>query len=241
MIDTHSHILPKLDDGSRNIDESIAILKILKEQGITHVIATPHFKMTDKSNSIDEFIIKRNESYQNLKNEIDKQGLDLPKIILGAEVLLTMDFVEAEDKEKLCIENTNIMLIELPYYEWQSWMLRMLRDLCNDNDIEPIIAHADRYVDFISNDMFEKLFSLGYKTQVNAEFVNDKTRVKRLKKWLKSGQICYIGSDTHGIDFRPPTFDNYFNKIKKTAGDAFIQNVSKHSTELIKKLENNLG
>ena len=239
MIDTHSHILPGLDDGSRNIDESIAMLKILKEQGITHVIATPHFKMTDKSNSIDEFITKRNESYQKLKNEIDRQGLDLPKIFLGAEVLLTMDFVEAKNKEKLCIENTNIMLIELPYYEWQSWILRMLSDLCNDNNIEPIIAHADRYVDFISSDMFDKLFNLGYKTQVNAEFVDSKARIKRLKKWLKSGQICYIGSDSHGTDFRPPTFDSYFNKIKKVAGEAFINNVSKHSTELINKFENN--
>ena len=239
MIDTHSHILPGLDDGSRNIDESIAMLKILKEQGITHVIATPHFKMTDKSNSIDEFITKRNESYQELKNEIDRQGLDLPKIFLGAEVLLTMDFVEARNKEKLCIENTNIMLIELPYYEWQSWILRMLSDLCNDNNIEPIIAHADRYVDFISSDMFDKLFNLGYKTQVNAEFVDNKARIKRLKKWLKSGQICYIGSDSHGTDFRPPTFDSYFNKIKKVAGEAFINNVSKHSTELINKFENN--
>lgn len=239
MIDTHSHILPGLDDGSRNIDESIAMLKILKEQGITHVIATPHFKMTDKSNSIDEFITKRNESYQELKNEIDRQGLDLPKIFLGAEVLLTMDFVEAKNKEKLCIENTNIMLIELPYYEWQSWILRMLSNLCNDNNIEPIIAHADRYVDFISSDMFDKLFNLGYKTQVNAEFVDSKARIKRLKKWLKSGQICYIGSDSHGTDFRPPTFDSYFNKIKKVAGEAFINNVSKHSTELINKFENN--
>ena len=239
MIDTHSHILPGLDDGSRNIDESIAMLKILKEQGITHVIATPHFKMTDKSNSIDEFITKRNDSYQELKNEIDRQGLDLPKIFLGAEVLLTMDFVEARNKEKLCIENTNIMLIELPYYEWQSWILRMLSDLCNDNNIEPIIAHADRYVDFISSDMFDKLFNLGYKTQVNAEFVDSKARIKRLKKWLKSGQICYIGSDSHGTDFRPPTFDSYFNKIKKVAGEAFINNVSKHSTELINKFENN--
>ena len=239
MIDTHSHILPGLDDGSRNIDESIAMLKILKEQGITHVIATPHFKMTDKSNSIDEFITKRNESYQELKNEIDRQGLDLPKIFLGAEVLLTMDFVEAKNKEKLCIENTNIMLIELPYYEWQSWILRMLSDLCNDNNIEPIIAHADRYVDFISTDMLDKLFNLGYKTQVNAEFVDSKARIKKLKKWLKSGQICYIGSDSHGTDFRPPTFDSYFNKIKKVAGEAFINNVSKHSTELINKFENN--
>lgn len=239
MIDTHSHILPELDDGSKSVDESIKMLQVLKEQGITHIIATPHFKMTDSKKSIDDFISKRNQSYQKLKSAIDSQGLELPKIHLGAEVLLTMDFIETEEKNKLCIENTDLMLIELPYYEWQSWMFRLLDELCKTTGIEPIIAHADRYVDFVSNEMYESLFSLGYKTQVNAEFVNDKTAVKKLKKWLKSGQICYVGSDAHGIDFRPPTFDNYFSKIKKTAGDDFISNIEKCSAELINRLENN--
>lgn len=237
MIDTHSHILPELDDGSKSVDESINMLKVLKEQGITHVIATPHFKMTDSKTSIDDFLVKREESYQKLIKEIEKQGLDLPKISLGAEVLLTMDLIEANDINRLCIENTDIMLIELPYYEWQSWIFRMLYNLCNDNFIEPIIAHVDRYVDFISGDIYEQLFSLGYKAQVNAEFVDKKAAYKKLKKWLKSGQICYVGSDAHGFDFRPPTFDNYFKKIKKIAGDSFIKNVEEHSAKLIKKLE----
>lgn len=238
MIDVHSHILPEFDDGAKSVDESINMLKILKKQGITHVIATPHFKMTDDKKSINDFLIKREESYQKLISEIDRQGLNLPKIFLGAEVLLTMDFIEARDKNRLCIENSNIMLIELPYYEWQSWMFRMLGDLCKENNIVPIIAHADRYVDFVSNEMYEQLFNLGYRTQVNAEFVCDKLAVKKLKKWLKSGQICYVGSDAHGIDFRPPTFDSYFNKIKKIAGDDFIKNIEIHSAELIEKLEN---
>ena len=129
------------------------------------------------------------------------------------------------------------MLIELSYYEWQSWIFRMLYNLCDDNFIEPIIAHVDRYVDFISGDIYEQLFSLGYKAQVNAEFVDKKAAYKKLKKWLKSGQICYVGSDAHGFDFRPPTFDNYFKKIKKIAGDSFIKNVEEHSAKLIKKLE----
>lgn len=237
MIDTHSHILPELDDGSKSVDESINMLKVLKEQGITHVIATPHFKMTDNKTSIDDFLAKREKSYQKLINKIERQGLDLPKIFLGAEVLLTMDLIEADGINRLCIENTDIMLIELPYYEWQSWIFRMLYNLCDNNFIEPILAHVDRYVDFISKDMYEQLFSLGYKAQINTEFVDKKAAHKKLKKWLKSGQICYVGSDTHGIDFRPPTFDKYFKKIKKIAGDDFIKNANDCSAKLIKKLE----
>ncbi|MBQ2388915.1 MAG: capsular polysaccharide biosynthesis protein, partial [Clostridia bacterium] len=70
MIDVHSHILPEFDDGAKSVDESINMLKILKDQGITHVIATPHFKMTDDKKSIDDFLIKREESYQKLISEI---------------------------------------------------------------------------------------------------------------------------------------------------------------------------
>ena len=43
MIDFHSHILPAMDDGSRNIEESLQMLRMLQEQGVERVIATPHF------------------------------------------------------------------------------------------------------------------------------------------------------------------------------------------------------
>lgn len=241
MIDIHSHILPEIDDGSKSVEESIEMLKMLKEQGVTHVIATPHFKMTDADVSIDGFIEKRKRSYDRLMAEITAKKLDLPKIYLGAEVLLTTCLLEAEDIEKLCIEDTDIMLIELPYYEWQSWTFRMLFDLCSSAQITPIIAHADRYVDFIPKQTYEELFALNYETQVNADFVEDKKAIKVLKKWLKSGQICYVGSDCHGVKYRPPKLDVYKKKIDKAAGKAFSGIVESSSYSLIRRIENQNG
>jgi protein-tyrosine phosphatase len=43
MIDWHSHILPLMDDGSRSVDESVSMLNLMSDQGVSHVIATPHF------------------------------------------------------------------------------------------------------------------------------------------------------------------------------------------------------
>lgn len=241
MIDIHSHILPEIDDGSKSVEESIEMLKMLKEQGVTHVIATPHFKMTNADKSIDGFIKKRREAYEKLMAKITVQKLDLPKIYLGAEVLLTTDLLEADGTERLCIEGTDIMLVELPYYEWQSWTFRMLFDLCSSSKITPIIAHADRYVDFIPKQTYEELFSFNYDTQINADFVENKKAIKVLKKWLKSGQICYVGSDCHGAKYRPPKLDIYRKKIDKAAGKNFASIVESCSFNLIKRIEEQNG
>lgn len=233
ILDTHSHILPNIDDGATSVDESIKMLTMLKEQGVTDVIATPHFKMMDLSESIDDFLEKRNNAYKKLLDEINKQGLDLPKIHLGAEVLLTMDLVEAGGLDRLCIEGTNIILLEMPYYEWQSWMFRIIEDLCSAEGIEIIFAHVDRYVNLVPKQTYEKLFALNHAAQINADFVENKKAIRTLKKWIKEKKISYIGSDCHGIEYRPPHINNFVAKIEKIAGKDFMSRIEMHSSELL--------
>jgi len=72
VIDFHAHILPHVDDGSKNIDESLLMLKSLAEQNVKLVVATPHFYANDES--VDEFIERRNVSYELLK--VNVSGLD---------------------------------------------------------------------------------------------------------------------------------------------------------------------
>ena len=43
MIDVHSHVLPFVDDGSYSVEESLEMLKVMEQQGITDVICTPHY------------------------------------------------------------------------------------------------------------------------------------------------------------------------------------------------------
>ncbi len=236
IFDIHSHILPEIDDGAKSVDESIEMLSMLKNQGVTAVLATPHFKMMDLSDSIDSFLEKRNEAYKRLNDEINHRRLDLPKLYLGAEVLLTMDLLEVGGLDRLCIEGTNIMLLEMPYYEWQSWMFRMIEDLCAAEGIELIFAHVDRYINIVSRQAHEKLLSLNHQSQINADFVDNKKAIRMLKKWAKDKKICYVGSDCHGVDYRPPTIDNFTAKIDKIAGNDFLTHIEHCSNRLLNSI-----
>ena len=73
MTDFHSHILPGMDDGSRNVEESVKILKMMAEQGIERVAATPHFYASQSGESPDEFLIRRNTAEQILRERIENE------------------------------------------------------------------------------------------------------------------------------------------------------------------------
>ena len=80
-IDWHSHILPGIDDGSRNVEESISLLNSQMAQGVKVAIATPHFYANDES--VESFVDKRSKAFELLKAEVPETSLE---IRLGAEV-----------------------------------------------------------------------------------------------------------------------------------------------------------
>ena len=68
MIDVHTHILPCLDDGAKNKAESLEILNMLQQQGVTEVALTPHYY--GKKQSVDDFLRLREQTFQELQNEV---------------------------------------------------------------------------------------------------------------------------------------------------------------------------
>ena len=82
MIDFHTHVLPCVDDGSQSMEESLAMLSAMREQGVTTVIATPHFYAND--DSIDSFLARRDGAYASLASACE----NAPRIILGGGQVL---------------------------------------------------------------------------------------------------------------------------------------------------------
>ena len=107
MIDWHSHILPGMDDGSRDIAESLKLLAMLSQQNVDTVIATPHFSPDDES--LTKFLERRQKSYEQLQLQLPK---DAPKILLGAEIKYYPGLRKHPDLHQLCIAGTNILLLE---------------------------------------------------------------------------------------------------------------------------------
>lgn len=233
LVDIHSHILPNIDDGSKSPSESVEMLKMLKVQGVTDVIATPHFKMTSKSVSVNDFLALRQEAYYNLLEEIRKQNIELPNIRLGAEVYITMDLLESGEIKRLCIEGTKNVLLEMPYGEWCGWMFRMINEECKKEGITPIIAHIDRYTDIISKRTYNELFAQPFELQINAEIIHNSAAMHMLSKWIKTDKIRYVGSDCHGVEYRPPEMDSFIRVVEKKHGKGFIEHLNNCARELI--------
>ena len=116
--DYHSHILPNIDDGSDSIKTSLKMIKMMKQQGIGIIVATPHFYMHREA-SLDSYLVKRQNAYEKLMSA-DPAVKD---IHIGAEVAIEKGISVLGELEKLCISGTRLILLEPPFTQYNSWIV----------------------------------------------------------------------------------------------------------------------
>lgn len=227
MIDWHSHILPSLDDGSKDVNESLAMLKMLAEQGVQKVIATPHFYANDES--VDDFIERRNASY----NALLAENNDLPEIICGAEVRYYQGIGKMEGLEKLCIGNSKLLLLEMPFCKWTEYTLSELLELSRSNAVQIVLAHIERYMQFQKESVLPMLAENGILFQVNASAFSEFATKRKVIKMLKNGLVYFIGSDCHNLKKRPPNIEAAFNVISKKLGIDFLNELNSFGQSML--------
>ena len=137
MIDLHTHLLPNIDDGASDISEALIMTKLLKEEGIKGAVCTPHYDPT--SMSLNDFTSLRAKSLNLLKETC------IP-LIPASETYLHEYLFYNCNLDPLTIENTNYLLIELPFTKkWGNDIYKSLEKLMIYFDVIPIIAHIERY------------------------------------------------------------------------------------------------
>ncbi len=211
MIDIHTHLLPRIDDGSRSVENTLEMLDIMVKDGVETVVATPHFY---NETSVEHFCEKRQKAYEKVADK-KPDGID---IRLGAEVKLEYGISEIEDLEKLKIEGTDYMLVELPYFKWEGWVYDELFKISSNANADIIIAHADRYMDLNSVGAIEKLVHMDFKIQVNIDDMFARFRRSISIGLMKKGLVDYIASDCHNLDSRPPRIGDAFKKVSAKMG-----------------------
>ena len=226
MIDFHSHILPEIDDGAQSVEESIAMLKMLKEQGVNTVALSPHYIAMDESPA--DFLERRAKSYEILKAEIKKSGEDLPQLLLGAELYFFPGVCRIEELPLLKLEKTDFLLLEMPMAPWGDYVVRELTELMNYSDIKIVIAHIERAMGYQKKGTLDKLLDSGVLLQSNASFFNMRKTRRKALKMFKNGDIHFIGSDCHSTAHRPPKIKDAVEIIKdkfsQDAVDEFFRN-----------------
>lgn len=232
LIETHCHILPEIDDGSKSVEMSLEMIKKLQLQGVKKIIATPHYY--SDSISLSDFIEKRNASYGRLLGALPA---DSPEIILGAEVYISRYLFGNDDLSDICIGKTKYALIEHPFSEdFSDRALDRLSCLICDHKITPILAHIERYRSLMeSTGTLDGLLDMGCLAQVNISSFADSPRSvrKKLFKYLESGRINLIGSDCHNLSSRPPAYADGAKEIIKKCGEEKLKELVNNANRIL--------
>ena len=212
MIDAHAHFLPNIDDGAKSVAESLAMLREAYKQGVRLCVATPHAVIHD-NDEINRFINNRKIAYQKLQSQMPSNSIDIPKILLGAEVYLDNDINQYRDIVKLCIENSNAMLIEFPLtHKFNHKAEEWIYELCCKK-INPIIAHIERYA--FRNEMLEALIDIPTVYQINSSVFKTIHGRAFLKKALKTNKQVIVSSDMHNMKKRKCNLQASYTKASK--------------------------
>ncbi len=201
MIDIHTHILPRFDDGAKDLATSEAMLRAELAQGVDTLVLTSHYY--GKKRSPQGYLEKRAAAYEQLSPHIP-EGLD---VRLGAEVHFTgVNMPEYEELAKLTIEGTNYILIEFSFTRvWTNTLMETLADFIDQTHCIPIIAHVERYSQVQKNPtLCSELMEMGCLLQVNAASFLEKEARGLAFALLKHGYAHCIGSDTHDMGERAP-------------------------------------
>lgn len=221
MIDVHSHILPKMDDGSTSAQQSIEMLEESARQGVDIIAATPHYYPEDEYP--DEFLERRETSREVLAKSVSQSRKKLPLVITGAEVAFFDGISRSEKMKKLCYSGTNLILVEMPCAAWSNSVIKEILDMPYTLDLVPIIAHIDRYMMYQKRGLVKQLVKEGVIIQANASFFLRKDSSDKAVKMLRKGLIHLLGSDCHNMTSRPPNISGAAEVIESRLGKAGLE------------------
>ncbi|MGG7619574.1 tyrosine-protein phosphatase [Bacillus coreaensis] len=201
MIDIHCHILPSIDDGAKDISDSIQMAREAVKEGIHTIIATPHH-MNGKYENPKKEIINR---VKELNAVLMEENIPL-KILPGQETRIFGDILEETEFEHILpLNHTQYVFIELPSNHVPRYTEKLLFDI-QVKGLIPIIVHPERNQEIMSNpDSLYNLVKKGSLTQVTASSVAGyfgKKIQKFSQQLIEANLTHFIASDAHNVNNR---------------------------------------
>lgn len=195
FVDIHSHLLPGIDDGAKNITKSVQLTQSFQDLGIAQIITTPHISHYVWNNTSEIIESKLEET----KNELVSNNIKIP-FKAAAEYFIDFWFENNFKEEKLLTLKDNYVLVEISYLSAPINLLKTIFEIQVAGYI-PVLAHPERYVFFHDNfNEYEKLKNAGCLFQLNLLSTVDYYGTKIAKTaddLLKKGMYDFCGSDIH--------------------------------------------
>lgn len=210
MTDLHTHILPGMDDGAKELSQALALLEKEYLQGVRKIALTSHYHC--EGESPDDFLERRASAFALLSAAVP-EGMTLKQ---GCEVFFS-PMLMSVDVRRLCLEGTSYLLLELPVLQKPAFLREVLTGL-GELGIVPLIAHVERYA-YVRRDpaLLREWISLGARIQANAGSLSgpDGTFLLRL---IDGGLVHVLASDTHSVSHRPPDLRRGLDLVSRRLG-----------------------
>ena len=243
MIDFHTHILPGIDDGSRDEAMTQAMLLEQRRQGVELVVATPHF-YADRV-SVNRFLDKRAEALQKAERIRHESSEPLPELCAGAEVYYFNGIGQAAEIPKLCIGNTRTLLLEMPFEQWNERTVGEIRDLTSGQGLRVVIAHIERYAGFQrQKTAWDRVLAMDLTFQINAgSFIKQggilhrNGRQRFCLDFLAQHPRTIIGSDCHNMSERRPNLAQAREQIAEKLGEKALQTIDDACARVLERTD----
>lgn len=234
MTDLHTHILPGMDDGAKDVETSLDMLRAQREQGVDAVILTPHFYR--RREHADHFLKRRRAAAQHLADALmalpQDEARTLPRLALGAEVAWFPNMADCQELEFLTLGTSRTFLLELPFQPWTDQMISQLYELPARTGLTPILAHLERYTKGQRKAHMEAVMRLGFPVQISAAPMLHSLQRGALLKMLREGRAQYVASDSHSRSARPPNLGAAMTVVRRKLGGDMADSLIRRSDEL---------
>lgn len=236
MIDIHAHILPDLDDGSENLEESLEMAELAVQSGVKIIVATPHSNQMGRfENFHSEQLL---EKYRQLRIALEKEKIPL-HILEGMEIFASEDMAQKiKNKQLSGINGSDYYLVEFPFDADPWWIRECLEEIFDIGKI-PLIAHPERY--FCVQDYPELVYEWlqnGCVTQMNKGSILGrfgKNVMKTAHVLLKNDLISCMASDAHRSYIRTPYMSEAKEMLLHLGGYEFTWYLTEKNPECIIK------
>jgi len=233
FVDIHVHILPGIDDGPKDMANSLTLARSYEHAGISRIFATPHFIPGTAWSADKETVLQLVSEFQAV---LDSEGINL-HIIPGMEIAYHRKMVERIcSGQLLSLGNSNYYLIEPPFYGIAGDLYGSLMYLL-EREMNIIIAHPERAEIFIKKPrLIEKLFSAGAHIQINSGsllgYFGVVSKQIALNLW-ESRQLHYIASDAHNCNNRTPLTRVEWDSIRYLPDGEVLLNTCSNNSRLL--------
>ena len=232
MIDIHSHILPYIDDGSKDMEMSLQMARIYVENGVTKVIATPHYVDGIKNLSSEELRI----GLEAFKKELARAGIPL-EIYLGNEIYTAPNIIDDILKDNIIgLNDSRYLLMELPMNDIPLYIEDLIYEMLIKGYI-PIIAHPERNTKIINDpNILYRYINMGALAQMNLPSIEGfyGSRVKNTAELLLThNMIHFVGTDSHSNRGRSPKVENSLKLLRTIVDNEYYEKITAINPQLV--------